>query len=41
MNISKQAIAAEIAKMDRIIAIRDHVLGNTSTCPACEEGRSH
>lgn len=26
-----------IARMDRIIAIRSHTLGLTDTCPQCEE----
>jgi hypothetical protein len=32
---------AMIAKMQRVIAIRQHTLGVTDSCPQCEENGTH
>jgi hypothetical protein len=36
-----QEYLARIARSARIIAIREHTLGLTNTCPQCEENGYH
>ena len=36
-TFDRQRHEKELARMDRIIAIRSHAPGVTNTCPQCEE----
>lgn len=41
MNLNSPAMIAATERFQRIVAIRQHTLGVTDTCPACEEGKGH